>query len=58
MDIGRQRYGIDMSIAISNGQTKATIMRINEFTQVTHDKKKESIRADDGTKCGNVKYHA
>lgn len=26
-----------MSIAISNGQTKAVIMRINEFTQVTHD---------------------
>lgn len=42
-----QRYRIEMSIAISNGQTKAVIMRINEFTQVTHDesdrKKSESI---------------
>ena len=33
-----------MSIAISNGQTKAVIMRINEFTQVMHD---DDDNADD-----------
>lgn len=36
---------IEMSIAISNGQTKAVIMRINEFTQVTHDEREKKVSA-------------
>lgn len=31
-----------MSIAISNGQTKAATMQTNEFTQVTHDENKNA----------------